>query len=95
MDDDKLIELLTGIRISCAETNTKLISIQNMIDDHSRRLHKLETAKTESKTETTNTPIKNDLIMLGARMVGWLILIIASLTSSGPLIQSIGAAFAK
>ena len=94
MDDDKLIELLTGIRISCAETNTKLISIQQMIDDHSRRLTKLETDKTESNA-TENTTLKNDLIMLGAKMVGWLILIIASLTSSGPLIQSICSAVPK
>lgn len=82
MNEDKLIELLTEIRVSCAETRTKVNSIQEMLDKHDERIGKLE--------NSSSNGMKQDIIMFGIKIVGWLILIIASLTGAAPLLTTLG-----
>lgn len=82
MNDDKLIELLTEIRVSCAETRTKVSTIQEMLDKHDERICKLESS--------AGNGMKQDIIMFGIKIVGWLVLIIASLTGAAPLLNALG-----
>ena len=85
MNEDKLIELLTEIRVSCAETRTKVNTIQEMLDKHDERIGKLE-----SNSGNCNG-MKQDIIMFCIKIVGWLVLIIASLTGAAPLLNALGA----
>lgn len=84
MNEDKLIELLTEIRVSCAETRTKVNSIQEMLDKHDERIGKLE------DSSGNGNGLKQDIIMFCIRIVGWLVLIIASLTGAAPLLTTLG-----
>lgn len=85
MNDEKLIELLTEIRVSCVETRTKVNTIQNMLDKHDERIGKLETSSSDKANG-----MKQDIIMFGIKIVGWLVLIIASLTGAAPLMNALG-----
>lgn len=84
MNEDKLIELLTEIRVSCAETRTKVNSIQEMLDKHDERIGKLESSG------GNGNGMKQDIIMFCIRIVGWLVLIIASLSGAAPLLTTLG-----
>lgn len=86
MNEDKLIELLTEIRVSCAETRTKVNSIQEILDKHDERIGKLE----DNKSSGNGNGLKQDIIMFCIRIVGWLVLIIASLTGAAPLLTTLG-----
>ena len=78
MNDDKILDVLTEIRITCAQTNTKISAVEQLVQQHEKRIEKLE---------NQGGSLKQDLIMYGVKIIGTLTVIIASLTGAAPLLK--------
>lgn len=78
MNDDKVLDVLTEIRITCAQTNVKICAVEQLVQQHEKRIEKLE---------NQGGSLKQDLIMYGVKIIGTLTIIIASLTGAAPLLK--------
>lgn len=78
MNDDKILDVLTEIRITCAQTNVKICAVEQLVQQHEKRIEKLE---------NQGGSLKQDLIMYGVKIIGTLTVIIASLTGAAPLLK--------
>lgn len=78
MNDDKILDVLTEIRITCAQTNAKICAVEQLVQQHEKRIEKLE---------NQGGSLKQDLIMYGVKIIGTLTVIIASLTGAAPLLK--------
>lgn len=78
MNEDKILDVLTEIRITCAQTNVKICAVEQLVQQHEKRIEKLE---------NQGGSLKQDLIMYGVKIIGTLTIIIASLTGAAPLLK--------
>lgn len=78
MNEDRLLEKLTEIQITCAQTNVKICAVEQLVQQHEKRIEKLE---------NQGGSLKQDLILYGAKIIGTLAVIIASLTGAAPLLK--------
>lgn len=78
MNDDRILDVLTEIRITCAQTNAKIAAVEQLVQQHEKRIEKLE---------NQGGSLKQDLIMYGVKIIGTLTVIIASLTGAAPLLK--------